>query len=276
MKNISILGSTGSIGVNTLDVIKANPHRFKVVALAGGSNVELLAQQIAQFRPPLACVIDELCAHKLKKLIGNNVQCNILYGNDGYEQVASVDNAHMVVAAIVGSAGLLPTIAGINAGKDIALANKEVLVMAGAIVMGLAQTKGVKILPIDSEHSAIFQCLNGERKKEIKKIILTASGGPFFSLPIADMEAIKPSDALQHPNWRMGRKVTIDSASMMNKGLEVIEAKWLFDIPAEQISVLVHPQSIVHSLVEFYDGSRIAQMSLPDMRIPIAYALGYP
>lgn len=276
MKNISILGSTGSIGVNAIDVIWNNPDRFKIVALSACTNVELLRQQIERFNPMVVSVIDERHAKELKKIMNPSIRTEILFGKEGYREVATVQEADMVISAMVGSAGLLPTLEAIEAGKDIALANKEVMVMAGKIVVEKACEKGVRILPVDSEHSAIFQCIDGHSRKDIRRIILTASGGPFFHLSKEKLADVKPASALKHPNWRMGRKITIDSASMMNKGLEVIEASWLFSIPIDNIEVHIHPQSIVHSMVEYVDGSVIAQLGVPDMRIPIAYALSFP
>jgi len=276
MKNISILGSTGSIGVNAIDVIRNNPDRYKIVALSACTNVELLRQQIERFKPIVVSVIDERHAKELKKIMNPLIRTEILFGEDGYREVASIKEADMVISAMVGSAGLMPTLEAIEAGKDIALANKEVMVMAGKIVVEKACEKGVRILPVDSEHSAIFQCIDGHSRKDIRRIILTASGGPFFRLSKEKLADVKPASALKHPNWRMGRKITIDSASMMNKGLEVIEAGWLFSVPIDSIEVHIHPQSIVHSMVEYVDGSVIAQLGVPDMRIPIAYALSFP
>ncbi|MGZ3647648.1 MAG: 1-deoxy-D-xylulose-5-phosphate reductoisomerase [Syntrophales bacterium] len=276
MKNISILGSTGSIGVNTLDVIWNNPTKFRVVALAAHKNVGLLAEQIERFKPKVVSVIDEKHAAKLKKIIKAAGRTEILHGAGGYRDVACIREADMVVSAMVGSAGLIPTMEAIEAGKDIALANKEVMVMAGSLVVERAREKGVNILPVDSEHSAIFQCITGHSGSEIRRIILTASGGPFFHLSKEKLADVKPADALKHPSWRMGRKITVDSASMMNKGLEIIEARWFFSVDIERIEVHIHPQSIIHSMVEYYDGSVIAQLSVPDMRIPIAYALSFP
>lgn len=276
MKNISILGSTGSIGVNALDVIGNNPDRFNVVALSACTNIGLLAQQIEKFRPQVVSVIDEVHAQELKKIINPSIGIGILFGEDGYREVASIKDAHMVISSMVGSAGLMPTIEAIEAGKDIALANKEVMVMAGALVVDIAREKNVQILPVDSEHSAIFQCITGQRAGDIKRIILTASGGPFFHLSKEALAGVKPADALKHPCWNMGRKITIDSATMMNKGLEIIEARWLFHVDMENIEVHIHPQSVIHSMVEFVDGSIMAQLSIPDMRIPIAYALSFP
>jgi 1-deoxy-D-xylulose-5-phosphate reductoisomerase len=276
MKNISILGSTGSIGMNALDVIKDNPTRFKVVALSAHRNVSMLKKQIDQFRPKIVSVVDQESALELEKIVDPAWGTEILFGADGYRQVASIKEADMVISSMVGSAGLLPTIEAIEAGKDIALANKEVMVMAGEIVVNKARMKGVNILPVDSEHSAVFQCLSGHRHTDIKRIILTASGGPFLNLSWEELENVKPEQALKHPNWKMGPKVTIDSASMMNKGLEIIEAKWFFLVEIDHIEVQIHPQSIIHSMVEYVDGSVIAQLGVPDMRIPIAYALSYP
>lgn len=276
MKSVSVLGSTGSIGVATLDVVLKNPKRFKIASLAAGKNIRLLASQIELFRPAMVSVATSKDAEALRSLVGRRRRTEILIGQEGACQVAASPNADIIVAAISGAAGLLPTLAAIEAGKDIALANKETMVMAGSIVRQRAKHKGVKILPVDSEHSAIFQCLNGQPKRLLKRIILTASGGPFLHYPLRDLKNVKLQQALKHPRWKMGRKITIDSATMMNKGLEVIEAKWLFDIDISSIDVLIHPESAVHSMVEFLDGSVIAQMGIPDMRIPIAYALSWP
>ena len=273
MKRIAILGSTGSIGRNTLDVISRNRNDFRVVGLAAGKNLDLLEEQIKAFNPEIVAVADSSAADSLKKRT-NGVK--ILSGADGVQQVASYEHADLVISAIVGSAGLLPTLTAIRSGKTIGLANKEALVMAGEIVIREAKKYGAKIIPVDSEHSAIFQCIYGRSKAEIKRIILTASGGPFVNRSREELKDIKTDDALRHPNWTMGRKISIDSATLMNKGLEVIEACRLFDMPAEKIDVLIHPQSIVHSMVEFMDRSFLAQMSVPDMRGPIAYALSYP
>jgi 1-deoxy-D-xylulose-5-phosphate reductoisomerase len=276
MKNIAILGSTGSIGVSTVDVVTRNPARFAVYALAAGRNLALLKEQIERFRPRIASVIDEDHAIRLADMLGRSSQTKILWGPDGYREVATCQGVHMVVSAIVGAAGLLPTVDAIESGKDIALANKETMVMAGSLVVEKARSRGVAILPVDSEHGAIFQCLVGHNRADVRKIILTASGGPFFRLPRDKMHGVTVEDALKHPNWDMGAKITIDSATMMNKGLEVIEAKWLFDVDINRIEVVIHPQSIVHSLVEYRDGSVIAQLGVPDMKGPIAYALSYP
>ncbi len=275
MKRIAVLGSTGSIGVNALKVIGARPEDFEIVALAAGRNIDLLASQIERFRPAVVSVIDESHAELLRGKVGRN-EARIVWGESGYAEAASIDKADTVVSSMVGAAGLLPTLAAIEAGKDIALANKETLVMAGELVTRKAAENKVRLLPVDSEHSAIFQCINGERRERIRKIILTASGGPFLRTPREALSRVTVADALKHPNWSMGKKITIDSASMMNKGLEVIEAKWLFGVEPERIEIVVHPQSIIHSMVEFVDCSIIAQLGIPDMRIPIAYALSYP
>jgi 1-deoxy-D-xylulose-5-phosphate reductoisomerase len=276
MKKIAILGSTGSIGRNALDVISMNPDKFRVVSLAGGRNIELLSKQIAVFNPLLAAVIDQDHAARLRVLLDASCRTEVLWGQDGYRMAATVREADLVLSAMVGAAGLLPTLAAIEVGKDVALANKEAMVIAGELVMAKAAAHRVRILPVDSEHSAVFQCLEGHRQNPVKRIILTASGGPFLNMSSEDMRKAKPEQALRHPNWRMGAKITIDSASMMNKGLEIIEARWLFDIPFERIDVVIHPQSIIHSMVEYEDGSVMAQLGQPDMRIPIAYALSYP
>ena len=276
MRRISLLGSTGSIGVSTLDVVAAHADRFAVVALAAGRNVALLREQIERFRPRLAAMIDEEHAAELRRLLGRGSATEVLAGPEGYREAAALADADVVVSAMVGAAGLIPTLDAIDAGKDIALANKETLVMAGHIVLRRAAEKGIRIIPVDSEHSAIFQCLLGNRREEVRRLILTASGGPFLHTPKEELAKVTAASALRHPNWVMGKKITIDSATMMNKGLEVIEAGWLFGLPVTKIDVLIHPQSIVHSLVEYRDGSVIAQMGVPDMRLPIAFALSYP
>ncbi len=273
MKNIAILGSTGSIGRSTLEVIAQNRDLFSVVALAAGSNIDLLEQQIKTFSPDVVAVTDKDAAHALSKRLKGT---EILSGDEGTNHVAAYAKADFVVSAIVGSAGLLPTITAIKAGKTVGIANKEALVMAGDIVMKEAKRNKVKILPVDSEHSAVSQCMEGHKSSEVRRIILTASGGPFVNKMKNDLKNVKAKDALKHPNWNMGRKITIDSATLMNKGLEVIEACWLFGLSPEQVDVLIHPQSIIHSLVEFKDRSCLAQMSIPDMRGPISYALSYP
>lgn len=276
MKNLAILGSTGSIGVSTVDVVVKNPSQFTICALAAGRNLALIKEQIERFKPRIASVIDREHADRLQDMLGRSSATKILCGAEGYREVATCQGVDMVLSAIVGAAGLLPTMDAIGAGKDIALANKETMVMAGSLVVEKARSKGVNILPVDSEHGAIFQCLVGHNKDDVRKIILTASGGPFFRLPKEKMSDVTLEDALKHPNWDMGAKITIDSATMMNKGLEVIEAKWFFDVDIDRIDVLIHPQSIVHSMVEYTDGSLIAQLGVPDMKGPIAYALSYP
>jgi len=277
MKLLSILGSTGSIGRNTLKIVEKFPERFAVKALAGKDNIELLAKQIKRFCPEIAVVFDEKRAHELKNILPvEESDVEIMHGQDGYRAAATHDNVEMVVTAVVGAAGLLPTLAAIEAGKDIALANKETLVMAGEIVIQKAADKGVKILPIDSEHSAIFQCIEGQRREDLEKIHLTASGGPFLNKPANEFFEIKPEDALNHPTWKMGKKVSIDSATLMNKGLEVIEAMHLFGVSQDMIEVVIHPQSMIHSMVSYRDGSVIAQLGIPDMKGAIAYSISYP
>lgn len=275
MKNISILGSTGSIGTQALEVIKSNPGLYNVVALTAQTNAELLVEQALQYLPEMVVICDKEKYPAVKTGLAKT-SIMVLAGEEGLCEAASLSKADMVLTAIVGSVGLRPTIAAIEAGKDIALANKETLVVAGELVTTLAKRHGVKILPVDSEHSAIFQCLVGEQYTSIEKIYLTASGGPFRGRDRAFLANVTKAEALKHPNWVMGAKITIDSATLMNKGLEVIEAKWLFDLTVEQIDVIVHPQSIVHSLVQFSDGSLKAQMGLPDMKLPIHYAMAYP
>ncbi len=274
MRNISILGSTGSIGTQTLDVVRNNKD-ITVKALAAGSNVKMLAEQIREFRPQLACISNEELAKELRLLV-SDIDVKIVAGMEGLIETATIQDADMVVTAIVGMIGIIPTIEAIKCGKNIALANKETLVTAGHIIMPLAKAHNVSILPVDSEHSAIFQCLNGENNNHISKLLLTASGGPFRGRTIEEMKNITVADALKHPNWAMGKKITIDSATMVNKGLEVMEAKWLFGVDIDRIEVVVHPQSIIHSMVEFEDGGIMAQLGSPDMRLPIQYALYYP
>ena len=275
MKNIVVMGSTGSIGTQTLDVVRSYGDRLKVLALAAGSSVDKMEAQIREFHPGYAVMWSEEAAKALQGKI-SDTSTKVLCGMEGLLEIAVLPEADVIVTAIVGMIGIRPTIAAIKAGKDIALANKETLVTAGHIIMPLAKEKGVSILPVDSEHSAIFQSLNGEPKEKIKKILLTASGGPFRGRKTEELKQIQVEDALKHPNWSMGRKITIDSASMVNKGLEVMEAGWLFGVTPEQIQVVVHPQSIVHSMVEYVDGAVIAQMGIPDMKLPIQYALFYP
>ena len=276
MKQLSVLGSTGSIGRNTLEIVKQFPDRFNVRALAAKTSTTLLARQIKQFRPDLAVVIDAGRAAELRGRLDAGSRVDILYGDEGYSAAATHGAVDTVVAAMVGAAGLKPTLAAIEAQKDIALANKETLVMAGEIVTGRAAKKNVRILPVDSEHSAIFQCLRGHRREDLDKILLTASGGPFLNRSRETFDGITPEAALDHPTWQMGKKISIDSATLMNKGLEVIEAQHLFNVAADRIDVLIHPQSIVHSMVSYVDGSVIAQLGIPDMKAAIAYALAYP
>lgn len=272
-KRLSILGSTGSIGVSTLQVIENFPERFEVLGLSAGKNRALLEEQIKRFRPKVVSLSDDDAANDIRKRISG---VEVLSGIEGLIRVSTIPEIDMVVSALVGAIGLVPTISAIRAGKDIALANKEVLVMAGSIVMKEAGDRGVEIFPIDSEHSAILQCLQGHRFEDVRRLILTASGGPFINLPLPMLKKVTPQDALKHPNWKMGPKITIDSATLMNKGLEVIEAHHLFGIEIDRIDILLHPQSLIHSAVEFKDGSIIAQMALPDMKGPISYALSYP
>lgn len=275
MKKIAILGSTGSIGTQTLDVIRAHSDELEVVALAAGSNKERLKEQIREFHPELVSLSDEKKAQELKEeLAGEAVE--VVCGMDGLIEVAGIDSADVVVTAVVGMMGILPTMEAIRKGKDIALANKETLVTAGHLIIPMAREYGVSILPVDSEHSAIFQCLQGEPKKALDKILLTASGGPFRGKSAEFLETVTLEDALNHPNWSMGPKITIDSSAMVNKGLEVMEAKWLFGVDYSQIEVVIQPQSIIHSMVQYIDGAVIAQLGTPDMRVPIEYALFYP
>jgi 1-deoxy-D-xylulose-5-phosphate reductoisomerase len=274
MKKLSVLGSTGSIGTQTLDVVSKHPEHFQIEGLAAGSNVELLLRQVHQFRPKKVSVATKELAEQVKTQVSPGTE--IFYGNEGLVEVAAGTDADTVVTAVVGSMGLHSTLAAIEAGKHIGLANKETLVTAGHLVTEAIKRKGVKMLPIDSEHSAIFQCLNGERRDDLAGITLTASGGSFRDLTREQLQSVTVEDALKHPNWSMGAKITIDSATMVNKGLEVIEAHWLFGLPYEQIHVLLHPESIIHSFVEFRDTSIIAQLGNPDMRVPIQYALTYP
>lgn len=274
MKKIAILGSTGSIGTQTLEVVRANGD-IGVVALTAGKNVDLLEKQIREFRPKFAAIWKEKDAKELKERL-TDLHCEIGFGMEGLIQAAVIAEADVVVTAVVGMIGIEPTVAAIEAGKDIALANKETLVCAGHIIMPLAKEKKVQILPVDSEHSAIFQCLQGNENNPIEKILLTASGGPFRDYTKSQLEKVTLQDALHHPNWSMGKKITIDSSTMVNKGLEVIEAKWLFSVEPENIQVVVQPQSIIHSMVQFQDGGVMAQLGTPDMKLPIQYALYYP
>ena len=274
MKNIAVLGSTGSIGTQTLEIVRANDD-LNVVSLAAGSNIEMLEKQIREFKPQVVCVYNEKKAEELKIKV-SDTDVKIVTGMDGLIETAVIKTADIVLTAVVGMIGIRPTIAAIKAGKDIALANKETLVTAGHIIIPLAKEYGIRILPVDSEHSAIFQSLQGNKKSQLSKILLTASGGPFRNTPKEDLKNVTVKDALKHPNWSMGRKITIDSATMVNKGLEVIEAKWLFDVDIDNIEVVVQPQSLIHSMVEYVDGGIMAQLGTPDMNLPIQYALFYP
>jgi len=275
LKRITILGSTGSIGTQALEVVRDHPDTFKVVVLSALKNSELLIQQAKEFKPAIVVICDENKYNEVKNAL-SAFDIKVLAGEDALSEVAAYDDSDVVLTALMGSVGLKPTIAAIKAGKNIALANKETLVVAGELITQLATEHHVKILPVDSEHSAIFQCLVGEEQNEIEKIYLTASGGPFLGKTKDFLATVKKEQALKHPNWVMGAKITIDSASLMNKGLEVIEAKWLFNLDVDQIDVIVHPQSIIHSIVQFTDGSMKAQMGVPDMKLPIQYALNYP
>ena len=275
MKKIAILGSTGSIGTQTLEIVRDNRSDLEVVALAAGSNVELMEKQVREFRPKLVSLQSEEACRDLADRL-KDMQVTIVPGMEGLIQIAEMEESDVLVTAIVGMIGIRPTIAAIKKGKDIALANKETLVTAGHIIMPLAAQMGVSILPVDSEHSAIFQSMQGEKKEQVSKLLITASGGPFRGRTREQLADIRVEDALKHPNWSMGKKITIDSATMVNKGLEVIEAKWLFGVQPEQIQVVVQPQSIIHSMVEFEDGAVMAQLGTPDMKLPIQYALFYP
>jgi len=275
MRTIALLGSTGSIGVSTLAVVREFPERFKVHGMVAGRNLSLLARQIKEFSPALTAIEREEDIAPLRKLLGKH-KVEILFGPAGAAEVATASKVDVVLAAIVGGAGLMPTLRGLLAGKEIALANKEALVMAGELFVNVAKKKGVRLLPVDSEHSAIFQCLQGNQRGEVDKLILTASGGPFLRTPLKRLATVTIDQALKHPNWKMGRKITIDSATMMNKGLEVVEARWEFDMDPSGIQVVIHPQSVVHSMVRYQDGAVMAQLGIADMRIPIAYALAYP
>jgi len=272
MKRILVLGSTGSIGINTLEIARTFPDKLEIAGLSVNNNIELLEKQISEFHPAAVAVCNEKSASELKKRIGNT--CEVLTGDEGLLELTRRDNYDILLSALVGFAGLAPTIEAIKLKKRIALANKETLVTAGEIIINLCKKYGAELIPVDSEHSAIFQSLIGENENNIRKIILTASGGPFLNK--SELENVTVEDALNHPNWKMGNKITIDSATMMNKGLEVIEAFWLFNLPKEKIEVLIHPQSVVHSMVEFCDGSIKAQLSMPDMKLPILYAITYP
>lgn len=273
MKKLAILGSTGSIGVNTLNVVRHLKDNFQIKTLAAYSNIEKLEEQAKEFQPELIAVYDEEKGRELQKKLP---QFKIVTGLPGLREASSWSGVDLVVSAMTGTLGLVPTVTAIESGKDIALANKEALISGGSLLVSLASKNNVKIIPIDSEHSAIFQCLNGENHKTISRIILTASGGPFLGHSLKALEEVTPEDALRHPNWKMGPKVTVDCSNLMNKGLEMIEAHWLFNMPADKIEVIVHPQSIIHSMVEFFDGSMMAQMSIPNMIVPIQYALTFP
>lgn len=275
MKNIAVLGSTGSIGTQTLDIVRKNKDALNISVLAAGSNVELIEKQIREFEPEVAVLFDENKARELAVKVAD-LPVRVLSGMNGMTEAATYDSVDTVVTSMVGMIGIKPTIAAIKAGKNIALANKETLVTAGHIIMPLVKETGVSLLPVDSEHSAIFQSMNGENRKRISKILLTASGGPFRGRKTEDLEKVTVEDALKHPNWAMGQKITIDSATLVNKGLEVMEAAWLFDVPADKVQVVVHPQSVIHSMVEYEDTAVMAQLGCPDMRLPIQYALFYP
>jgi len=275
LKNISLLGSTGSIGVQTLDVISQHGDKFNVLGLSAGRNIDLLRHQINKFKPSVVSVLAQEDALKLSKELSEK-SIEVLYGSNGANEVATIDDVDMVVSAMVGASGLEPTLKAVNKGKDIALANKETLVIAGELITNQASKKNVKIIPVDSEHSAIFQVFSNSEINFVKRIILTASGGPFLGFSEEELKKVTVESALNHPTWKMGEKVTIDSATLMNKAFEIIEARWIFNMPQDKISVCIHPQSIIHSMVEFIDGSILSQMSIPDMRIPISYALSHP
>ncbi|MFH0836013.1 MAG: 1-deoxy-D-xylulose-5-phosphate reductoisomerase [Candidatus Micrarchaeota archaeon] len=274
MKHLSILGSTGSIGTQTLDVVRQYPNEFKVEAIASNSNLEVMEQQLLEFKPGVVCIFDEDKADKFRQMVGGETE--VLSGMDGLKYCCTTDKVDTVITAVVGAVGLEPTLTSIEAGKNVAVANKETLVAGGDLVMPAVEKHGVTLMPIDSEHSAIFQCLNGEDRKAVEKIIITASGGTFRDWKKEDLTDVTPEQALKHPNWAMGGKITIDSATLMNKALEVIEAHHLYSMPYEKIQAVIHPQSIIHSLVEFADSSIMAQVGIPDMRLPIQYALSYP
>jgi len=275
VRSIALLGSTGSIGVSTLDLVRQFPERFKIHGMVAGRNLKRLATQIKEFSPRCVAIKNEEDVPRLRRLIGKN-RVEIFFGEKGATKVATATEVEVVLAAIVGGAGLMPTLKAVRAGKEIALANKEALVMAGELFVNEAKQRGIRILPVDSEHSAIFQCLQGNLRDEVDKLILTASGGPFLRTPLKRLDKVTVEQALKHPNWKMGQKITIDSATMMNKGLEIVEARWEFDMESDRIEVVIHPQSVVHSMVRYQDGSIIAQLGVPDMRIPISYALAYP
>jgi len=276
MKNITILGSTGSIGLNSLEVIESNPEKYRVLTLAAGRNIELLLKQIERFHPVAVAISDQELANTIRDRLKEDLKTEIYWGTEGFVHLATFKEVDTVISAMTGAAGLIPTYEAILAGKSVALANKETMVMAGPLVMDQAKKKGISILPIDSEHSAILQSLQGHPREDLRRVILTASGGPFRDLSIEEMRTVTPAQTLKHPTWNMGQKISIDSATLMNKGLEAIEAKWLFDLRMDQISILIHPQSIIHSMVEYRDGSIVAQLGTPNMITPISYALSYP
>jgi len=276
LKNICLLGSTGYIGNNSIKVIRENQEKYRIIALGAGKNIELLCAQIEEWKPRYAAVIDADAANELKRRLNNRANTEILHGQEGYIKIATLSDIDLTIIAMTGSSGLLPTFSSIAAGKNIALANKETLVIAGSLLMEESRKRGVHIFPIDSEHSAIQQSIQGHSREDLKRIMLTGSGGPFKDYSLERLSSVTPKEALQHPKWKMGKKITIDSATMMNKGLEAIEAKWLFNVEMDQIEILLHPQAIIHSMVEYMDGSIIAQLAPPDMRIPISYALSYP
>lgn len=276
MRRLAVLGSTGSIGVTTLGIVERFPERFEVVSLAGGKQLERLAEQVRRFRPRFVATGDAAGAVELRERLGGDLPCEISYGIEGLIEAATVSDADLLVSGLVGALGLRPTLEALRVGRDVALANKEVLVVAGELVTRTAAETGARILPIDSEHNAIFQALQGHRREDVRRIVLTCSGGPFLHRPAVELGNVTIEEALRHPTWEMGTKITIDSATLMNKGLEVIEARWLFGFPAARVDVVIHPQSIVHSMVEYIDGSVIAQMGIADMTIPIAYILAHP
>jgi 1-deoxy-D-xylulose-5-phosphate reductoisomerase len=276
LKNICLLGSTGYIGKNSIKVIQEHPEKYRIIALGAGRNIDLLYHQIMKLRPRFAAVLNSNLANELKARLSKSTDTEILYGLKGYIEIATLTDVALVIVAMMGSSGLLPTFSAITAGKDIALANKEALVVAGSLLMKESRARDVNLFPIDSEHSAIQQSIQGHSREDLKRIILTGSGGPFKDFSLEQLSTVTPQEALQHPKWKMGNKITIDSATMMNKGLEAIEAKLLFDVEMDQIEILIHPQAIIHSMVEYMDGSIIAQLAPADMRIPISYALSYP
>ncbi len=276
MKNICILGSTGYIGTTAIDVLKENPNEYRLIALGAGRNIELLSSQIEELKPRFAAVVNSELADKLRALLSNRQDTEIVAGPDGYIKIATLSEVDLVVAAMSGASGLVPIYSAIRSGKDIALANKETMVAAGSLLMKESRDRSVRIFPIDSEHSAIQQSMQGHNREDLKRIVLTGSGGPFKDYTLEMLATVTPEEALQHPKWKMGKKITIDSATMMNKGLEAIEAKWLFDVDMDQIDIILHPETIIHSMVEYMDSSIIAQLALPNMRLPISYALSYP